>query len=180
VVGLGRIGTQVAAQAAALGFEVLGHDPYAAAAPGGVRLTSLEDLLRGSHLVTLHAPLTPETRHLIRADTIGLMPPGALLVNTCRGGLIDEAAVAAALGAGRLAGAAMDVFETEPLPADSPLRSLPNVLLSPHAAWYSPASLAALPVRAAQQVVDFLAGAEVPSIVNPEYLGHAVQRGLKV
>jgi D-3-phosphoglycerate dehydrogenase len=168
------------AQAAALGFEVLGHDPYAAAAPGGVRLTSLEDLLRGSHLVTLHAPLTPETRHLIRADTIGLMPPGALLVNTCRGGLIDEAAVAAALRAGRLAGAAMDVFETEPLPADSPLRSLPNVLLSPHAAWYSKASLAALPVRAAQQVVDFLAGLDVPSIVNPEYLGHVAQRRLKV
>jgi phosphoglycerate dehydrogenase-like enzyme len=74
----------------------------------------------------------------------------------------------------------MDVFETEPLPADSPLRSLPNVLLSPHAAWYSPASLAALPVRAAQQVVDFLAGAEVPSIVNPGYRSHAAQRGLKV
>jgi D-3-phosphoglycerate dehydrogenase len=179
VVGLGRIGAQVAAQAAALGFEVLGHDPYAAA-PAGVRLTSLEDLLANSHLVTLHAPLTAETRHLIRADTIGLMRPGALLVNTCRGGLIDEAAVAAALRAGRLAGAAMDVFETEPLPADSPLRSLPNVLLSPHAAWYSQASLAALPVRAAQQVVDFLAGVEVPSIVNPGYRGHAAQRGLKV
>jgi D-3-phosphoglycerate dehydrogenase len=176
VVGLGRIGGQVAAQAAALGFEVLGHDPYAAAAPGGVRLTSLEDLLRGSHLVTLHAPLTPETRHLIGADAIGLMRPGALLVNTCRGGLVDEAATADALRAGRLAGAAMDVFETEPLSADSPLRSLPNVLLSPHAAWYSKASLAALPVRAAQQVVDFLTGQPVPSIVNPEYLGHVAQR----
>jgi D-3-phosphoglycerate dehydrogenase len=74
----------------------------------------------------------------------------------------------------------MDVFETEPLPAASPLRSLPNVLLSPHAAWYSPASLAALPVRAAQQVVDFLAGIPVPSIVNPEYLENAQQRGSKV
>ena len=84
------------------------------------------------------------------------MAPGALLVNTCRGGLVDEAAVAGALRAGRPAGAAMDVFETEPLPADRPLRSLPSVLLSPHAAWYSRASLAALPVRAAQQVVDFL------------------------
>jgi phosphoglycerate dehydrogenase-like enzyme len=179
VVGLGRIGTQVATQARALGFAVLGHDPYAA--PGGdVRLTSLEDLLRSSHLVTLHVPLTAETRHLIRADTIGLMRPGALLVNTCRGGLIDEPAVAAALRAGRLAGAAMDVFETEPLPPASPLRSLPNVLLSPHAAWYSPASLAALPVRAAQQVVDFLAGIPVPSIVNPEYLGHVAPQGSKV
>src|SRR5499427_9990795 len=119
VVGLGRIGAQVAAQAEALGFGVLAHDPYAAAAPDGIRLTSLDDLLRSSHLVTLHAPLTAETRHLIRADTIGLMRPGALLVNTCRGGLVDEAAVAGALSAGQLAGAAMDVFETEPLPADS-------------------------------------------------------------
>jgi D-3-phosphoglycerate dehydrogenase / 2-oxoglutarate reductase len=179
VVGVGRIGAQVATQAKALGFDVLGHDPYAA--PGGdIRLTSLEELLRSSHLITLHAPLTAETRHLIRADTIRLMCRGALLVNTCRGGLIDEAAVAAALRAGRLAGIAMDVFETEPLPAASQLRSLPNVLLSPHAAWYSPASLAALPVRAAQQVVDFLAGIPVPSIVNPEYLENAQQRGSKV
>jgi phosphoglycerate dehydrogenase-like enzyme len=179
VVGLGRIGSQVAAQAKALGFDVIGHDPYAA--PGGdVPLVSLGDLLRGSHLVTLHAPLTAETRHLIRADTIALMRPGALLVNTCRGGLIDEGAVAAALRSGRLGGIALDVFETEPLPAASPLRSLPNVLLSPHAAWYSPASLAALPVRAAQQVVDFLAGIPVPSIVNPEYLEHVARRGTTV
>jgi D-3-phosphoglycerate dehydrogenase len=179
VVGLGRIGTQVATQAEALGFNVAGHDPYAAPG-GGIRLTSLEHLLRSSHLVTLHAPLTAETRHLIRADTIALMRPGALLVNTCRGGLIDEPAVAAALRAGRLAGVALDVFETEPLPAESPLRSLPNVLLSPHAAWYSPASLAELPVRAAQQVVDFLAGLPVPSIVNPAYLEHVAQRGSTV
>ena len=179
VVGLGRIGSQVAAQARALGFQVIGHDPYAA--PGvDIPLTSLGDLLRGSHLVTLHAPLTGETRHLIRAETIELMRPGALLVNTCRGGLIDEDAVAAALSAGQLAWAALDVFETEPLPAASPLRALPNVLLSPHAAWYSPASLAALPVRAAQQVVDFLAGVPVPSIINPDYVEHAAQRGSTV
>ena len=178
VVGLGRIGSQVAARAQALGFTVVGHDPYAA--PGGIRLTSLEDLLRSSHLVALHAPLTAETRHLIRADTIKLMRPGALLVNTSRGGLIDEDAAAAALRAGRLGGAALDVFETEPLPAASPLRSLPNVLLSPHAAWYSPASLAALPERAAQQVVEFLAGLPVLSIINPDYLEHAGQRGSTV
>jgi len=171
VVGIGRIGSRVAAQAKALGFQVIAHDPYAA--PGGdIPLTSLENLLRSSHVVTLHAPLTAETRHLIRADTIALMRPRALLVNTCRGGLIDEAAAAAALQSGRLGGAALDVFETEPLPESSPLRSLPNVLLSPHAAWYSPASLAALPVQAAQQVVAFLAGLSVPSIVNPEYLKH--------
>jgi D-3-phosphoglycerate dehydrogenase len=179
VVGLGRIGSQVAAQATALGFQVIGHDPYAAP-DGVVRRASLEDLLRSAHLVTLHASLTAETRHLIGSDTIELMRPGALLVNTCRGGLIDEDAVAAALREGRLGGAALDVFETEPLPALSPLRSLPNVLLSPHAAWYSAASLTALPVQAAQQVVEFLAGLPVPSIVNPEYLAHAAERGSTV
>jgi D-3-phosphoglycerate dehydrogenase len=179
VVGLGRIGSQVAAQAKALGFQVIGHDPYASPG-GGIPLTSFEDLLRSSDLVTLHASLTAETRHLIRADTIALMRPGALLVNTCRGGLIDEDAVAAALGTGRLGGSALDVFQTEPLPTSSPLRSLPNVLLSPHAAWYSQASLAALPVRAAQQVVDFLADLPVPSIINPDYLEHVAQRGSTV
>ena len=171
VIGAGRIGARVATQAQALGFGVLACDPYATDA--GVPLTTLEDLLRRSDLVTLHAPLTAETRHLVRAETLGLMRPGALLVNTCRGGLVDEAALAEALRGGRLAGAALDVFEAEPLPGASPLRSLPNVLLSPHAAWYSPASLAELPVQAARQVVDFLAGRPVPAIVNPGYLTRA-------
>ena len=180
VVGLGRIGAQVAEQAAALGYRVLACDPYAVAVSGegavrgegeagGVPLTTFDDLLRRSDLVTLHAPLTDETRHLVGAQTIAMMRPGALLVNTCRGGLVDEVALAEALRSGRLAGAALDVFEAEPLPAASPLRRLPNVLLSPHAAWYSAASLAELPVQAARQVVDFLTGRPVPSIVNPEY-----------
>jgi D-3-phosphoglycerate dehydrogenase / 2-oxoglutarate reductase len=171
VVGLGRIGARVARQARALGFQVLATDPFAAA-PEGVTLTDLADLLGRADLVTLHAPLTPETRGLIRAETIKLMRPGALLVNTCRGPLVDEAAVAAAVRSGQLGGAALDVFAAEPLPADSPLRSLPNVLLTPHAAWYSAASLAELPVQAARQVIDFLAGRAVPSILNPDYLAH--------
>jgi D-3-phosphoglycerate dehydrogenase len=174
VVGLGRIGARVAGQAAALGFQVLACDPYAA--PDGVPVTTFEEVLRRSDLVTLHAPLTEETRHLLRAETIAMMRPGALLVNTCRGGLVEEAALAEALRSERLGGAALDVFETEPLPAASPLRQLPNVLLSPHAAWYSPASLAELPVQAARQVVDFLTGRPVPSIVNPDYAEHARAR----
>lgn len=175
VVGLGRIGARVADQARALGFGVLACDPYAVPRAGG-QLTSLDELLRNSDLVTLHAPLNDETRHMIRADTIGLMRPGALLVNTCRGGLVDEVAVIEALRSERLAGVALDVFEREPLSAESPLRSLPNVLLTPHAAWYSPASLAELPVQAARQVVDFLAGHPVSSIVNPAYLDHVPPR----
>jgi D-3-phosphoglycerate dehydrogenase / 2-oxoglutarate reductase len=179
VVGLGRIGSRVATQARALGFGVLGCDPYVAAHPG-VRIVTFEELLRGSDLITLHAPLNTETSRMIRADSIGLMRRGALLVNTCRGGLVDEPALAGAIRSGQLAGAALDVFETEPLPAGSALYSLPNVLLTPHAAWYSPASLAELPVRAARQVVDFLAGLPVPSIVNPAYLDHAAGRGTRV
>ncbi len=179
VVGLGRIGARVADQARSLGFEVVGCDPYAAARPG-LRMVTFEELLGCSDLITLHAPLSPETSRLIRADTIRLMRPGALLVNTCRGGLVDEAAVAEAIRSGQLAGVALDVFEAEPLPADSALRTLPNVLLTPHAAWYSPASLADLPARAARQVVDFLAGRPVPSIVNPAYLDHAAGRGTRV
>jgi D-3-phosphoglycerate dehydrogenase len=177
VVGLGRIGARVAAQAAALGFRVLACDPYTAAPEkGAVPLATFEELLRRSDLVTLHAPLTDETRHLVRAETIAMMRPGALLVNTCRGGLVDEGALVEALRSDRLGGAALDVFETEPLPGSSPLRQLPNVLLSPHAAWYSAASLAELPVQAARQVVDFLAGRPVPSIVNPDYLARAGAR----
>jgi D-3-phosphoglycerate dehydrogenase / 2-oxoglutarate reductase len=179
VVGLGRIGARVADQARSLGFEVVGCDPYVAARPG-VRVVTFEELLRRSDLITLHAPLNQETSRLIRADTIRLMRRGALLVNTCRGGLVDESAVIGALRSGQLAGIALDVFEAEPLPAGSALRSLPNVLLTPHAAWYSPASLAELPVRAARQVVDFLAGQPVPSIVNPAYLDQAAGRGTRV
>jgi D-3-phosphoglycerate dehydrogenase len=180
VVGLGRIGSRVAAQCAALGFAVLGHDPFAPAA-GGVPLAPLPGLLAGSDVVTLHAPLNASTRHLISAEAIGVMRAGAVLVNTCRGGLVDEAALASALASGRLSGAALDVFDTEPLPAASRLRALPNVLLTPHAAWYSRDSLAELPVQAARQVVDFLAGRPVPSIVNPGYAQHrraAAGRGM--
>jgi D-3-phosphoglycerate dehydrogenase len=94
------------------------------------------------------------------------MRPGALLVNTCRGGLVDESALVAALAAGQVGGAALDVFEHEPLPADSELRRLDGVLLTPHAAWYSPDALAELPRRAAEQVVDFFAGRQVTSVLN--------------
>ena len=104
---------------------------------------------------------------MIDRAALALMREGAVLVNTCRGGLVDEAALADALASGRPAAAALDVFEREPLPADSPLRSLPGVTLTPHAAWYSPQALRDLPVFATRQAIDFLAGRPVPSIVNP-------------
>lgn len=172
VVGFGRIGSLAAAHAAALGFRVVVHDPNvgeAAVRAAGHEPVELDEALAAADVVTLHVPLTDRTRHLLNGAAIARMRPGALIVNTCRGGLIDEAALAGALASGRVAGAALDVFEEEPLPAGSPLRTAPGVLLTPHAAWYSPDSLAELPRRAARQIADFLRGGPVPSIVNPGY-----------
>lgn len=126
----------------------------------------LPDALAIADVVTLHAPLTPETHHLLDADAIAAMKPGSVVVNTCRGPLVDEAALADALASGHLAAAALDVFETEPLAPSHPLRGFENVLLTPHAAWFSPQALVDLPVHAARNVVDFLARRPVPSVVN--------------
>jgi len=180
VVGFGRIGSRVAAGAAALGFRVRVHDPHipdATIAQAGHLPVGFDAALE-SDVVTLHAPLTSETRYLIDGAALARMRHGALLVKTCRGGLVDEAALAGALRAGTLGGAAVDVFETEPLPADHPLRSAPNTILNPHAAWYSPAALAQLPRQTAEQVVDFLAERPVANIVNPTYLEAAMPRVL--
>ena len=157
VIGLGRIGSKVASQLAALGYRVLGVDPLAPV-PAHVERAALDDAIAAADFVTLHLPLTPVTRHMIDAAALARMRPGAMLVNTCRGGLVDETALVAALPAGRLGGALLDVFEREPLPPDSPLLTAERVVLSAHAAWYSPAALAELPRQAAGQVVDFLAG----------------------
>jgi D-3-phosphoglycerate dehydrogenase len=172
VVGLGRIGARVATQLAALGFRVLGVDPFATA-PDGVVTAALDEAIATADIVTLHLPLTAQTRHLLAAAAFARMRPGAVLVNTCRGGLVDETAMLAALADGRLGGAYLDVYEQEPLPAASPLRTAERVVLSAHAAWYSPTALAELPRSAATQVVDFLAGRTVASIVNPGYVTKA-------
>jgi phosphoglycerate dehydrogenase-like enzyme len=161
VLGLGRIGSLVAEQARALGFLVLVHDPAHPA-----RSVPLDELLAAADVLTLHLPLTAETHHLIDAAALARMRQGAIVVNTSRGPLVDEAALVEALRSGRIAGAALDVYEQEPLPLDSPLRDLPGVILSPHAAWYSPESLTDLPRLATQQVIEFLAGAAVPNVVN--------------
>lgn len=139
LVGLGRIGRHVARKAQALGIEVIAYDPYAGV--GGiefVELVGLDTLLRRADVVSLHVPLTPETRHMI---DVSRMKPGALLINIGRGGLVDEDALAAALRSGHLAGAALDVTEVEPLPLASPLLDAPNLLLTPHVAWVSDVAL---------------------------------------
>jgi D-3-phosphoglycerate dehydrogenase len=179
VIGFGRIGSATAAALRAIGFDVVVCDPFVdlgGIAAAGHRVAGLDEALATADLVTLHTPLTPATRHLLDGARIALMKRGARVVNTCRGGLIDEPALAAALADGQLAGAALDVFEDEPLPAASALRGMPNVLLTPHAAWYSAAALLELPRRAAENVIAFLSGGPVASIVNPAYRAHAGDR----
>jgi D-3-phosphoglycerate dehydrogenase len=137
VVGLGRIGGHVAQLARVFGMSVVGHDPFVPterAGELGVRLLPLDQLLRTADVVTLHLALTEQTQHVINAERLRLMKPTALLINTARGELVDEEALADAIRAGRLAGAAIDVFAVEPLPADSPLRDLDRVILTPHLA----------------------------------------------
>jgi D-3-phosphoglycerate dehydrogenase len=140
LVGFGNIARLVAERARPFGFRLLAADPYVdpeAGAPYGVRLVELEELLRRSDIVSIHVLLTRETRHLLDATRLGWMKPSALLVNTSRGPVVDELALAEALRAGRLAGAALDVFETEPLDPRSPLAQLDDVVLTPHLGSYS-------------------------------------------
>jgi D-3-phosphoglycerate dehydrogenase len=137
VVGLGRVGVRVAAAARSLGMEVVAHDPYlpeTKARELNIALLPLEDLLTTSDVVSLHLPLTDETRHLMNRERLAHMKAGAVLVNTARGGLVDDLALVEAVESGALAGAALDVFDPEPLPSDSPLRRSERILLTPHLA----------------------------------------------
>ena len=136
VVGLGSIGRGVAQRGLAMGMTVVGIDPMpaaeAAAAELGVRLLGLDEVFAEADVVSLNLPMSPENRHLANEARLGSMKPGSFLVNTARGPLVDEDALVKALQSGRLAGAALDVFETEPLPAGSALRTMPNVILGSH------------------------------------------------
>ncbi len=136
VVGLGHVGRAVAARALAMSMRVLGFEIDAAnratATQAGVEVVSLESLLAESDVVSLNAPLTPDTRHLLNPATLGRLKPGAWIINTARGGLIDEAALTAALASGQVGAAALDVFEVEPLPIDSQLRGFAQVILGSH------------------------------------------------
>ncbi len=150
--------------------RVLVFDP--AVAPevirgNGAEPATLEEVFSCSDYLSLHAPLTEKTRHLVDADRLKRMKPTAILINTARGGLVDEDALAEALAAGRIAGAGLDVFETEPPPADHPLLSLPNVVLSGHVGWYSRDAVHELQRRAAEEVVRVLSGGTPHNWVNP-------------
>jgi (S)-sulfolactate dehydrogenase len=164
IVGYGGIGRLAARLATALGMRVVGYDPMLdAGAPvwreTGTTCAGLDELLREADVVTLHVPLTESTRKLMNAERIGLMKPGAVLINTARGGIVDEAALAQALRDGRLAGAALDVFEHEPLPADSVLAGVPNLILTPHIGGVTKESNERVSAMIAELVAERLLGA---------------------
>jgi len=167
LLGYGRIGAVFHRKAAALGYaRVLVDDPFLREPPPGAELASLEALAAGSDAISLHAPLTNATRHIIGRAFLALVKPTLVLVNTARGGLIDEAALVEALAEGRLLAAGLDVYESEPLRHDSPLRSLDNVVLTDHAAWYSEEAIADLQRKAAEEVARALRGEKLLHQVN--------------
>ena len=171
LIGVGRIGREVALRAAAFGIEVIAYDPHVTAWDHTIaRASSLEEALSGADFVSMHAPLTPETHHLIGDAEINLMAPGAVLVNTSRGGLVDLDAVVSGLDEGRLGGVGLDVVETEPLPSDHPLRTHPLAVVTPHMAFYSAEALVELQRRTVDSVVDVLSGRQPRNAVNPEVL----------
>lgn len=175
IIGFGKIGSRVAGVALALGMQVLVWDPYVPiadiAAAGGRPAGSLEELLRMSDAISLHAPLTPETTGLIGRQAIALMRPGCIVVNTARGGLVDEVALIEALDAGRLGGAGLDVFAHEPLPMDSSLLGRDDIVITPHVAAATVASRERLWTAAVEDALRCVRGERPRHIVNPQVLG---------
>jgi glyoxylate reductase len=172
IIGLGRIGCAVAKRARAFGMEVVFHDQFREppADASFCRYRALDDLLRESDFVTLHVSLSAETRKLIDARTLGLMKPAAYLINTSRGPVIDQSALVEALQAGRIAGAALDVFEREPLPADDPLVTMPNVIALPHVGSATRETRAAMLNLAIDNLLAALRGETPACVVNPQAL----------
>lgn len=162
VVGGGRIGQAFAERVRPLVHEVVVYDPAPVSLPPGVdRAVSLPELLGRSHLLSLHLPLVPATRGLIGRDELLMLPPGAIVINVARGGLIDEDALAELLHSGHLAGAGLDVFETEPLPRTSPLLDAPNTLFTPHSASVSVRSAHRLSHWTIGDAIEYLASGSV-------------------
>ncbi len=176
LVGLGRIGSRVAAIAQVLGMKVLAFDPFItperADTLGVEPIPSLAELLPRADVVSLHCPSTPETYHIMNAETLHLMPKGSYLVNVARGALIDEAALSEALRSGHLAGAALDVFDPEPPVANHPLFTLPNTICTPHMGSYTAASVLRIQVMACEQIASALCGERPTNLVNAAVWGH--------
>ena len=173
IIGLGRIGQAIATRAQAFEMNVIAHDPYlppAIAEAINVPLLALDEVYTRSDYLTLHAMVTDETRRMINADTIATMKEGVRIINAARGALIHSADLAAALKSGKVAGAALDVYEQEPPPADHPLIGLPNVLHTPHLAASTSDAQVTVAVEAAQMIVDFLLEGKAANVCNPQVM----------
>jgi D-3-phosphoglycerate dehydrogenase / 2-oxoglutarate reductase len=174
ILGLGRIGLEVARRARGFGFELIGHDPFVSAAvarENGIRLVSVEELFVSADYLSLHVGLTPQTTNIINAKSIATMKKGVRIINCARGELIDDAALAAALKSGHVAGAALDVFTEEP-PKNSPYTNLENVILTPHIAGSTGEAQEAVGVQIAMQVREYLKLGVVQNAVNLPSLSH--------
>ncbi len=173
LVGFGQVARAVATYANGFGMRVIAtalHTSAEAMATSGVTKVGLDDLLAESDFVSLHVPVTDETRHLIDARRLGLMKPSAYLINTSRGALVDEEALIDALRNGRIAGAGLDVLAKEPPSRDNPLLAMDNVIVTPHASYYSDDALAFLQASVAEEAVRVLAGERPRHPVNPEVI----------
>ena len=176
IIGFGRIGRAVCSRALAFGFEVLASDPYVSAesaAQLGAKLVDMPTLLRASDFVTLHSPLSPETRNLIGKAELDLMKREAFLINAARGPLIDEDALYDALTQGQIAGAGLDVLVAPEPPPDYPLLKLDNVLVTPHVAFFSQEAVLELEERTAGEAARVLQGQMPDNLVNPAVLSHS-------
>ena len=169
VLGLGKIGGEVALRMRAFGMRILGYDPFVTEAAGekmGVRVTEIDEICREADVITVHTPLNKATRGIINAERIATMKPTVMLINCARGGIIDEESLISALADGRIGGAALDVFTTEPLPKDHPFRKLPNVVLSPHLAASTTEAQEKVTREVAQAVVEMLRGGPPRNALN--------------
>lgn len=173
LVGFGRIPQLVAKKMGGIGLRILAYDPFIdqeKAAALGVTPTDLDTILRESDFISVHVPLNESTRHLIGEEGFRKMKKTAFVVNTARGGVIDEKALVEALLAGQIAGAGVDVYEEEPVKPDNPLLHMDNVIATPHCAWYSETAITALQRKVAEEVVNVLKGNEPFHCVNRELL----------
>ena len=176
ILGMGRIGKAVAKRALGFGLKILYHNRTKLSKKEersfGVNYRNFDQLLKESDFVSIHVPLTEETYHLINANTIAKMKKSSFLINTARGPIVDEGALFEALKERRIAGAALDVFEMEPLPADSPLLSLNNILLTPHIGSAAEGARYKMGEVAAKNLANILLGKKPLYLVNPDYLKH--------
>ena len=173
IIGYGNIGRRLARLLKGFDCEILAYDPFPneeAAKADGVELVSLEEIFRQSDAISIHVPYTEQTHHMVNTETLAMMKPEAVIVNTARGNIIDEAALYEALKSGKIAGAGVDVFAKEPLPVDSLLLTLENAVLTPHVSSQTVESLWNIYKMAIDISADFFAGKGSPHILNPDYI----------